>query len=373
MIRTISAVLSFCVLFQTSCAIAEEISIGAIVSFEGGAGEQGRNWLEGAQLAVDDLQRDGIKVRLVVENDSTQSAKAVTSFQKLARIDHVQGVVGGTWDFLAEAVAPLSKSFRIPFVTPSNPKEVLSDSAKANPYVFSNGITLQAERIALRKFLLERPVTSIGIVSVSVPFAEAHNEMVAAIASELKIPVIAKEVISLEEPPSTYKVAAQKLARKKPELVYVLTDYSTIDIFLAELQNLRWSPTVVTTQHLEDGFLLSNSNVERYRNAFAVYPKYDRKRFDIPFLTRFKHPPRVFAANGYDAVQFLARVLHAGIDPALSTSTFEYDGVVGKHRLPTPDRGLVDDEAVIMGFESGVFAEAKHPAPNRGETKKPAE
>ena len=97
----------------------QKIRIGAVVSLTGYAEKNGRNWLEGAQLAIEDLNRDGIACELLVEDDQTTPVKAVTAFTKLAVVDKVQAVVGGTWDFLAEAVFPLAQRYHVPFVTPT--------------------------------------------------------------------------------------------------------------------------------------------------------------------------------------------------------------------------------------------------------------
>jgi ABC-type branched-subunit amino acid transport system substrate-binding protein len=91
--------------------------LGAIVSLTGDAARNGRNWLEGAQLAIDELQAEGRQISLVVEDDGTVPARVATSFVKLATVDRVGGIIGGTWDFLAETAYPLAKQYRVPFIT----------------------------------------------------------------------------------------------------------------------------------------------------------------------------------------------------------------------------------------------------------------
>ena len=54
-----SGILSF--LIFTS-PVFGEVKIGAIVSLQGGASEQGKNWLNGATLAAEHLKKDGIDV-----------------------------------------------------------------------------------------------------------------------------------------------------------------------------------------------------------------------------------------------------------------------------------------------------------------------
>mgnify|MGYP005700136941 FL=1 len=89
-------------------ADTKKIKIGAIASLTGPAAEQGKNWVDGATLAVKALEKQGISIEFIVEDDASKPAQVHTAFNKLVSIDQVQGVIGGTWDFLAEAANPLS-------------------------------------------------------------------------------------------------------------------------------------------------------------------------------------------------------------------------------------------------------------------------
>lgn len=338
MIKLVSLLLLF-----PTLVFAEVIKIGAIASLQGGAAEQGRGWLDGAELAASEL--DGA-VKLIVEDDETKPAKAATSFQKLSKIDKVQGVIGGTWDFLAQAIFPLAERDGVTFVTPSNPKEIISDGTQS----FTNGLSLAAEAVAIRSFLHTRKFKTAAIVSVQVPFATAHAEMMRELFKESGIKLLQEIELALEDQLSSFKTAAQRVKRVNPELIYLVADYNQLDIFAAELQNLRWQPSVLTVQHLSGAYQLSRQNDERYRNIYAVYPKYDRSSFDRKFLKRFGRAPQVFAAEGYDALMFLH-----GFLTSEDKRSFSYDGLKGLYRVKAGDRALLDDVAEIVQIESGVL------------------
>jgi branched-chain amino acid transport system substrate-binding protein len=87
---------------------SSQIRIGAIASLTGAAGEQGTNWVQGATLAIEEANAAGTEAVLSVEDDQTQPAKVVSGLNKLIQVNRVQAVIGGTWDFLAEAAFPVA-------------------------------------------------------------------------------------------------------------------------------------------------------------------------------------------------------------------------------------------------------------------------
>jgi ABC-type branched-subunit amino acid transport system substrate-binding protein len=351
-----------------SSALAQ-VKLGAIASLQGGASEQGRSWLDGVTLAVEDLNKEGISTKLIVEDDQTQSAKSVTAFNKLTKVDHVNAIIAGTWDFLGEAVYPLALRNKVFTLTPSNQKEILSDSAKLNPFVLTNGLSLQAEEKVLAPFLKASKRTKIAIITVQVPFALAHSELVKKISKELNFELVGEIEISLDDQPIAYKLAAQRISKKRPEVIYVLADYNTLDLFMSEVENLErlstkdsasFSPIVITTQHLEGAFELSNKNQNRYKDCYGVHPKYNHALFDAKFLSRFSHSPKVFAAEGYDAAQFLVRSFAAS-EKGPETLNFTYQGLKGTYSYTRGTNSVVEDEAVIVNFKNGLLTEIQPP------------
>jgi len=352
--------LAFALIFAFPGLLYAEVKIGAVASLQGGASEQGKSWLDGATLAVEEINQQGIASKLIVEDDATQSSKAATAFNKLANLDHVNAVIAGTWDYLGEAVYPLALRNKIFTLTPSNQKENLSDSAKQNPFVLINGLSLEAEEKVIDPFLKSSQLKKIGIVSVQVPFATSHAALVKKIAARLGIELVGEVELSLDDQPSAFKLAAQRISRKSPDIVYVTADYNQLDLFISELENIKSAPVVLTTQHLEGAFELSNKNQSRYKNCYGVHPKYNNSTFDSNFTARFGHTPRVFAAEGYDAAQFLIRSFAASPEGP-KTPGFSYRGLKGEYRYRPGQNALIDDEAIIVHFKDGELIET--PAP----------
>lgn len=333
------------------------IRIGAVASLTGPAGEQGKNWVEGAELAVDELKSRGIEVRLIVENDETSAPKVAAAFQKLTQVDRVRAVIGGTWDYLAETAYPLAERAKVPFITPSNPVEVLSDTAQKNRWVYSNGLSLRAARIAVAEFLKKEGVKTLGLMYPALPFGTVQAQMFEEVAAELGVAVTVKFEFTYDNAYlDSVKVGALKVTQAKPDLVFCVLDAGGTDLFLSELQKLRAEPKFLTTQHLDQAFLLGNDPA-RYRRAYGIYPKLEDTKFIERFHAKYNRDPKVYAPQGYDALMFFAEALHQGIDFGDPGARFSYRGVTGEHHLPSNGRALVEDVAVIMTTKDGVFAE----------------
>lgn len=357
LISTFFIFLSFsaCKQQDSSSANPHSIKLGAIASLTGPAGDQGQGWLEGAQLAVEDLKKEGIQVELVVEDDGTEPRKVISALTKLVTLNKIQGLIGGTWDFLAEAAYPLALKYKIPLVIPSNPVELLSADKAQNPYIFFNSLSIRAEEEVIREFLKRKNIQSIGFVYPVYPFCTAHVEMVKRVVEVLGIKIVSE--YQLPQGPQSgdaAKLAALKVKETNPELVYFPTDYSGLDLLTNELKRLGSSPIIFTTQHLEQAFDFSNDPI-RYKNAYAAYPKLKSEDFLVRFKSYFKRNPKVFSEQGYDGVMFLAKALKAGADLSNPEEKFSYSGLVGEYQITPGTRQIVKDSAVIATTRNGVF------------------
>ena len=328
------------------------IKLGAVVSLSGDAARNGQNWLEGAQLAAEELNASGDRVDLLVEDDATVPGRAATAFVKLATVDKVQGIVGGTWDFLAETVYPLARQHRVPFVTPTNPLEVMSAAARENPWIFTNAPSLAAERPVIREFLLKQGIKSLGTITINVPYGSLHAALMKELADELGITLLHQNEVTYSGFHDTIRLGVLKASEKTPDLVFTVLNYEGVDFMLREMERLKIGPQVLMTHTLNEAFDFARSP-QRYRRAHGIFPKIADSDFSDRFRKKYSRLPYDYAAAGYDALLFLAKALKAGVNLAAPDAAFEYPGVTGLHRLPAPTRSLVDSRAEILTTHGG--------------------
>lgn len=299
----------------------ESINLGAILSLSGPAGEQGQNIRKGIELYVHEHQENTVK--FFYEDDATQPAKAVNSFQKLVSVNKVSGVIGGTWDYLGEAIFPFATKQKIFTVTATSPEEILSPEAFNSSFVYTNSPGLKKEKDAIRKLLLLIKPSSLISIYPNLPFGTSKAEIFKELSAELQIPIKAEYAFAAESARAdAMRQAALKAQEVKADFGLVITDYDGLDVFTKELQRLDVTLPFVTSQHLDKAISFSKEPL-RFKNIYALYPQIK----DPTFLERFKafhhEEPGVFAAQGYDSAHFLVQTKAANGKP------FVFEGVTG--------------------------------------------
>ncbi|MCB0355061.1 MAG: amino acid ABC transporter substrate-binding protein [Bdellovibrionales bacterium] len=251
--------------------LASEFRIGLLPSLTGPAGEQGENWSKGARLAAEEFVRQKKSVLIFIEDDKTVPSEVTRGLQKLITVDKVSAVVGGTWDFLVEAASPLVERFKVPFVTPSNPPELLSEFSIGNDWLFSNALTIQSEEKKLREFLRDARGIKVYLFYPSLPWGTVHAEMFRRLVSEFELKVVGDDEFRYEGYLDEVRVSALRMAQEKPDLVFAPIDYQGLDLFAREFERLRISPVVLCSQHLDKAITLTG-DWKRFSNFFGIYP-----------------------------------------------------------------------------------------------------
>lgn len=343
---------------KTGTCTGGPLRIGAIASLTGDAARDGSNWLEGAELAVDDLRDSGKQVEFLIEDDGTVPGKAAAAFVKLARVDEVRGIIGGTWDFLADSVYPLAKEHRVPFITSTNPPELMASSAKTNPWIMTNGLSLAAERKAVRSFMNRTNPAGMGLTYINVPYGTSHAQMLRELAEERGIPVLTDDPVSYEGFADSIRLGALHVTRKKPDLAFIVLNYEGVDLFLRELERLHSHPAVLATHSFRAAFEFA-AQPARYANAYGVLQSFKSERFSERFRARFGRDPYGYAAPAYDAVMFLAQIAEHCTELDAPGVSLVYDGITGSHRLPAVNGGVVENTAAILEVRDGKLKEIR--------------
>lgn len=331
-----------------------EIVLGIIASLTGPAGEQGQNWSSGASFAAAEWNaespRAGPPVRLVLEDDGTESSSAVKVWQKLLSLDRVQGIMGGTWDFVAAPLYPLALSASIPFITPTNAEEIMGVDPTKNPFVFSSATTLAAESVAIRDFFLRERVRRVAVLYPLLPFGTAHADIVKLLARELSIEVVDDIAFALDASfPENIRIPASRLAARKPDCVFAVLDITGLDAFTKERARSKGKYKVLTTQHLDEAWRLSK-DPPRYEGVFGVYPDVQDQTFSARYRAFAGKDPKVFASEGYDAMKVLIQLV------LRNEKEFSVSGVSGTLTVKRGKRvSVVASKARIVRMKDGML------------------
>ena len=103
-----------------------QVKIGVINSMTGPEAPIGENLTNGIKLAQEDLEKKGVKVQLVWEDDTGKPQISMSAMEKLATRDGVIGVVGPYTSACSNAVAKLAERYKVPLLVPAAAKEEIT-------------------------------------------------------------------------------------------------------------------------------------------------------------------------------------------------------------------------------------------------------
>lgn len=356
---------SLCVLtlFVMRCQRVEKqegndsIRIGVIASLTGAASDQGIDWMQGARLAAEELQAKGIPVELIVEDDATQPRQAVSSFQQLLAISKVDAVMGGTWDFLADALYPLVKENKLPLLLPTNPYELVDRVASDNPWVLSNAMTLHAEKQALSKLFGALEVKRVALLVPNLAWGWGHADIIRALGKSQDFTIVFDEQFSFESYLDSLRVSLLRALRENPDVIYAPIDAPGMTLIVKECARMHVAPYLVASQHLHRAVQATNAPA-LFERTFGVYPKVFGETFSEAYRRSYGVAPEVYAESGYDGVGFLVALLQQRITVSDKPRGFRWNGIAGGYRLfEGSSRVLESDEATIFTVRDGALVE----------------
>jgi branched-chain amino acid transport system substrate-binding protein len=330
---------------------ADPIKIGMVVPLTGAIADAGRYGLQGAKLAVEEINAGGgvlgRPLELIVEDDQTLNPTTVLAFTKLADNKDIVAFLGPTRSTQIQAIAPsVLQSARPVMIGGTDPTLTRS----GNPWLFrfrpNDTYTARAmaefgvEKLGKQKWAIVHATDAFGTNAKSL-FTEA-----------LKARGITP-VMTEGQPNSSPDYTAVALAVKQSGadiLATFITFEPDVAIFARQLKqlgvNVVWlgSPSITTTtaRKLAGAALYGTYAVADFHpdaNAEA-------KAFAEKYAGLYKTTPDFFASWPYDAVHLLAKAITAAGDTAPEKirqallAIKAYRGVEGTYNFDANGDGL---------------------------------
>ncbi len=196
------------------------VKIGVINCATGTQAPIGEYMSNGYKLALEDLQKKGIKVELVVEDDTGKPQVSMSAMEKLVTRDQVSGVVGPYSSACANAVSKLAEKYKVPLLVPVASKE---DITRQNQkFVFRLSATTEdyASILISMAQKLGKPNT-MAILNENTDFGTSGAKSARAYATQVGIQVVMEEAYASGSP--DYRSTLAKIKGVKPDLVFMVS------------------------------------------------------------------------------------------------------------------------------------------------------
>jgi len=376
LVSAVALLLLITVLIPAAGCVTDTIKIGIVLELTGELGAMGEKMLNGARMAVDEINAAGgvlgKDVELIEEDGGTDPDKGFDRVKKLVEIDGVQVIVGPMITPTSELAMPYAKANKIPLITMSATGVPLS-LLEGTEWYFRTCLRDDAQALVLADVVMDAGYTrlativldntyGIGLETAIVDGLEAQGwpgEHVASVHYD-----IAKK---------DYRTELGAIAGNNPDVVLAVT-YGDDGIIVFKqalelgLDDIAW---LGCDGNYGTGLFAEASSAEFMEKAIVAGTrtvgsgaKYDQ--FLADYHEQFGAAPETYCDTTYDAVWAAAKAIEAAgvydgeaIKAALVGLTF--DGATGPISFnELGDRssgtfeiwGVVEDVTAITGYSN---------------------
>lgn len=344
--------------------------IGVITSQTGPGSQLGVGEVQGAQLAVQNINENGgingHPLELIIADDQSSPAQAVLQARKM--LGSVDAIVGPSTSGPCKAIAPLAESSQII-------DYCLSPGLNPKPggWQWSSSVATRALTERLIDYWSGQGITRVGLLtSTDSSGAEGALSVKEAIEATPGMELAGEATFSPDAVSVTSQL--QRIAEEEPEVLIVWSTGSAAAVAFKGMEQVGMNIPVATTDgNLTYGFLDQVKDflpdpllIPATRDFWdpAVYPTDEIRaleaRYHDEYSAAYGEQPDFGPGVAYDAVHLIAEALRrAGGDRVQARTELEnltdFPGVVGTYNFAEDNhRGLtVDDVAVVQATQDG--------------------
>lgn len=305
----------------TACGGSEEeavgneegpIKIGVYAPTTGGAGSAGEDMVQGAELAIADINEEGgvlgRELELVVVDDASDPQEAVTAANKLVQ-EEISVAVGS---YSTDAALPASGVYEeanIPNILVAANSHQIVDQGFDNIFII-NGM-LEDQAISVANYFDEENVEKIALVHDNSDYGSDLAELAREHHEELGGEVVAFEAIAPEE--KDFGAVATKIKSVEPDATYFTGYYSeggllkkqfsqkdVPGLFVAGDANPIDAFTEISGEDAAKGLLVSETMSIQYVDSPEA------TRFIENYEEAYDDDPLIFGHRQYDGIRLAA-------------------------------------------------------------------
>jgi branched-chain amino acid transport system substrate-binding protein len=304
---------------STEAGIAEEIKMIGIRDQTGPVAYAGVGAARGADLAVAEINEqeylgEGVRLDLEEIDSAGEIERASSEVTRAVSDSEVSVILGPIQGQQSAAVAPVTESRQVPVVFTQS----ASDGVVIGDYTFRATAPMHTFYGHAAQFLADEGLTDVAVLYNSTyptlaELAETHFPEMAA-AEGLNI----VESVPVQSTTQDFTAQAQALAGKKPDAVIVLLLSSQSVTAMAQLRQAGYEGQFVGNTNNAGG----NAAEAGEHSVDMVYPvdfsaaqqDPEATSFVKAYQERFGDLPQTYAAEGYDAVWWVAHAIKASGD-----------------------------------------------------------
>ncbi len=341
------------------------VKLGMVVPISGSSAPTGAYMKNGAQLAVDEINKaggvlKGRKLQLQVEDEACDAQQAVASANKVVSAGAVVSV-GGYCSGATLPTLPIFQKANIPMIIPAaNSSELV---AQGLPNVFLiNGTGKQQSTTALA-FMKKAGYTTVALVDDNTSYSKDITTQTASqIQKDGSVKVVLKTSVTAGE--SDYSAVVRDIMAKKPALVYWTGYYQEGGLIINQLKKAGYTGKIMVADGSVDPSLakIAGAGAEGVFATMTQTPDTLKgaEKWIANYKAKFNSDPGPYSTQAYDAVRLAAKAIDdagstKGADIIKALNAIDGFPMFSGPLKFTPEHTLSSGGFVILVIKDGKF------------------
>jgi branched-chain amino acid transport system substrate-binding protein len=344
--------------------------IGFLMPLTGGSGKLGQMMLEGAALAVEEVNSAGgaagRPIELIQEDSQALAQQAIAGYRKLVDVNKTEVIFTG-WTAVVSAIAPLATESKTMLVSAST----ASPAVRAiSPYFQSTWMfDDETVKLILPYAKDKLKVKALGILTVVSDLGTALAQAVRADWSRIGGTVVTEDVHQPGE--ASFRPILLKLLNSRPDAIYLTSSNGKqLAQIVRQARELGYKGIFLSYGAFEDPEVLALG--VQADGCYYSSPSYDAatpgaagSKFVEAFQKKHARAPNVHQANHYDLIYLYKTVAEglakqnkpltgASFREYMSANMPQYQGAAGLYRFNYKD-GSVLRSSIVKVVREGKF------------------
>ncbi len=363
-------------LLALPAAHAQDIRIGGLLETSGFIASLGGPGLEGATLAVEQVNAaggiNGRKVQFINVNTESDNTKTVSGAKRLIEQDKVVAIIGPMSSGSAFAVTDTVERAKVPMIANGASRGIVLPPEQKR-FSFLAPLTDVVVLGVMLKDMQAKGFTKIAILNSDVAFGTAGRDSLEKLVGAAGVTIVAKETFGNADTDMTPQLT--KIRGSEAQATILWATGAGLAISTKNHRSLGIKTPLYLAHSANDfnflrlagdaanGILLPSSKIY----VTAALPASDPQKtvvegFVQAYEKKYGKPPATFAGNGYDAaMMIMAALKKAGVDPEKVRDAIEgtrdHIGVTAVYSYgPSDHFGTKPESVVMLTVRDGKFA-----------------
>lgn len=284
----------------------DEIILGSVLSFTGSAAADSESIKRGIDMAVNDLSKQGIDVRMVYENDDTDPAQTVSAISKLVATDKPKVILGPAWSFLSSASAGVLAQNNLISLQPACTSEFVD---RGDADMFFGAIKNVRKEVPIANLIKKIGSKKVAIIVDDGGWGQSHIEPFRNAAVQGGAQVVLEERIPFGQEINSVPTVLLKVKEMGADMILWTGFDSGASILIKKASELKLDSVIVGEQLLALGDRrerILTSGLEVYTMEAQMYDEFVQKHKSV-----YGYEPHNYADSAYDLTMIAVEALQS--------------------------------------------------------------